>query len=69
MGPVRRYTGFIKHREDTPMKTILYIQRINRRGPFGLPYRGFKLRVAHADRESWRRMRKRPFSLDALMLP
>ena len=49
------------------MKTILYIQRINRRGPFGLPYRGFKLRVAHADRESWRRLRKRPFSLDALM--
>lgn len=51
------------------MKRIFYIQPINRRGPFGIPYRGFKLRVAHADPESWRRLRKRPFSLDALMMP
>ena len=49
------------------MKTIFYLQRIHRRGPFGLSYRGFKLRVAHADKESYRRLRKKPFSLDALM--
>ena len=50
------------------MRTIRYIQRIKKRGPFGIPYTGFKLRVAHVDERGWQRMKRRPFSMGALMV-
>lgn len=49
------------------MRTIRYIQKIRKRGPFGIPYTGFKLRTAHVDEARWHRMKRRPFSMGELM--
>lgn len=50
------------------MRSIPYIQKIRKRGPFGIPYTALVLRVAHADERNWRRLRRRPFSMLELMM-
>lgn len=49
------------------MHSIFYIEKIRKVGWFGIPYVVLKLRTAHMDEQSWRRMRNRPFSMAALM--
>ena len=46
---------------------ILYVKRIRKRGLFGIPYTGLVVRAAHVDEANWRRLRHRPFSMEALM--
>ena len=50
------------------MRSIRYIEKIRKRGPFGIPYTSIVVRVAHVDECNWRRMRKRPFSLRELLV-
>ena len=54
-------------KEDT-MHTIRYVQKIKKRGPFGIPYTALVVRAAHVDEENWRRLRRRRFSMDALLI-
>ena len=48
------------------MRTIRYIQKIKKRGPFGIPYTALVIRTAHVDERNWRRLKNRPFSMEAL---
>ena len=50
------------------MRSIRYIQKIKKRGPFGIPYTTLMIRVAHVDEQNWRRLRHQPFSMDQMML-
>ena len=49
------------------MRKIRYTQKIRKRGPFGIPYTALVIRTAHVDEANWWRLRKRPFSISALM--
>lgn len=49
------------------MHSIRYVQKIKKRGPFGLPYTALVVRVAHVDDNHWLRLRHRPFSMDELL--
>ena len=49
------------------MYRIIYVEKIRKRGWFGIPYVALKLRTAHLDERGWQRMRRRPFSMAALM--
>ena len=49
------------------MHSIRYLQKIRKRGPFGIPYTALVLRVAHVDERHWQRMKGRPFSVGELM--
>ena len=50
------------------MHRILYFQRINRRGWFGIPFTTLKVRTAHVDERNWQRLKHRPFSMAELMI-
>ena len=50
------------------MHPIPYIQKIKKRGPFGIPYTALVIRVAHVDDRNWQRLKRRPFSLCEMML-
>ena len=50
------------------MHSIRYLQKIKKRGPFGIPYTALIVRVAHVDERHWRRLRHRPFSMDELLI-
>lgn len=52
------------------MRKIHYLQKIKKRGPFGIPYTTVIVRTAHVDERNWRRLRRRgrPFSLCEMML-
>ena len=49
------------------MHRILYVTRVKKRGPFGIPYTGLVVRSAHVDDANWQRLRHQPFSMEALM--
>ena len=49
------------------MRSIRYIQKIRKRGPFGIPYTALVVRVAHVDERHWQRLKHRPFSVEALL--
>ena len=50
------------------MRTIHYIEKIRKRGPFGIPYTAIVVRAAHVDEQNWQRLRRKPFSVGALMI-
>ena len=50
------------------MHSIRYLQKIKKRGPFGIPYTALVIRVAHVDERNWQRLRNRPFSLRELLV-
>lgn len=50
------------------MHSIRYLQKIKKRGPFGLPYTALVVRVAHVDDRHWQRLRHRPFSLNDMLI-
>lgn len=50
------------------MRSIRYIQKIRKRGPFGLPYAVLVVRTAHVDEKHWQRLRRRPFSLNEMLI-
>ena len=50
------------------MHSIRYIQKIKKRGPFGLPYTALVVRTAHVAETHWQRLRHRPFSLNDLLI-
>ena len=50
------------------MRTIRYIQKINKRGPFGIPYTALVVRTAHVDERNWQRLKRRPFSMEELLV-
>jgi len=50
------------------MRRIHYIEKIKKRGPFGIPYTAIVVRVAHVDERNWQRLRNRPFSLRELLV-
>ena len=50
------------------MHSIRYLQKIRKRGPFGIPYTALVLRVAHVDERNWQRLRHRRFSLNDLLV-
>ena len=47
---------------------IRYIEKIKKRGPFGIPYTAIVVRTAHVDECNWQRLRRRPFSLSELLI-
>lgn len=49
------------------MHSIYYVTRVRKRGPFGISYTSLVLRTAHVDEANWRRLRRKPFSMAALM--
>ena len=49
------------------MHSIYYVTPIRKRGIFGIPYTALVVRAAHVDEANWRRLRRRPFSMAALM--
>ena len=49
------------------MHSIYYIRPIRKRGIFGIPYTALVVRAAHVDKANWRRLRRQPFSMAALM--
>ena len=49
------------------MRKIRYIQKIRRRGPFGIPYTSIMIRTANVDERNWQRLKHRPFSMLELM--
>ncbi|MBQ8962741.1 MAG: hypothetical protein IJ089_02940 [Clostridia bacterium] len=51
------------------MRTIRYIQKIKKRGICGIPYTALVIRTAHVDERNWQRMKRRPFSMEALLIP
>ena len=50
------------------MHSIRFLQKIKKRGPFGLSYTALVLRVAHVDERHWQRLRRQPFSLDKMLI-
>ena len=50
------------------MHSIRYVQKIKKRGPFGLPYTALVVRTAHVDEKHWQRRRHRPFSMNELLI-
>ena len=50
------------------MHSIHYLQKIKKRGPFGVPYTALVLRVAHVDERHWLRLRNCRFSLNDLLI-
>ena len=50
------------------MHRICYLQKINKRGWFGIPYAIIKVRTAHVDERNWQRLKRRPFSLGEMMM-
>ena len=50
------------------MHCIRSLQRIRKRGPFGIPYTALVLREAHVDERHWQRLRNRRFSLNDLLI-
>ena len=50
------------------MHSIRYLQKIKKRGPFGIPYTALVIRVAHVDERNWQRLKHRPFSLNELLI-
>lgn len=50
------------------MHSIRYLQKIKKRGPFGIPYTALVVRVAHVDERHWQRLRHRPFSMNDLLI-
>lgn len=50
------------------MRKIRYIEKIKKRGPFGIPYTSIVVRVAHVDERNWQRLKRRPFSLSEMLI-
>ena len=50
------------------MHSIHYVQKIKKRGPFGIPYTALMVRVAHVDEKHWLRLKNRRFSLNDLLI-
>ena len=50
------------------MYRIIYVEKIRKRGWFGIPYTAVVIRTAHVDERNWQRLKHRPFSMCEMML-
>ena len=50
------------------MHSLRYVQKIKKRGPFGLPETALVVRTRHVDEKHRQRLRHRPFSMNELLI-
>ena len=62
--------GFVSHLMRacaSRTRTVYLFRRIRIRGPFGMSLTGIRVIRAHVDGETWKRMRRRPTSLEDVL--